>query len=215
LEIHIMNPSKTRLRRNVLATLGALACASLWALPVQAAEQAKPASTTAGKKAYAVDRNLNVAIPKLKLVKSDGKKIDLREELASDGPLIMNFVFISCSSICPIMSATFSAVHTRLGERAQGMRMISISIDPEYDTPAKLAEYAAGLNASKDWYFLTGTSAAVRKVQEAFGVYRGDKMNHTPIVLLRKDKHSPWVKIEGLVAPDDIIAELGTILAAR
>jgi protein SCO1 len=91
--------------------------------------------------------------------------------------------------------------------------MISISIDPEHDTPARLAEYAGSFKAGPQWRFYTGTIAATQAVQKAFSISSIDKMNHTPATFFRPARRNPkvaekWVRLEGFTAPDDLLREL-------
>ena len=83
------------------------------------------------------------------------------------------------------MSATFAQVQRELGEDSNEVLMVSVSIDPEQDTPAELAAYAERFHAGPQWTFLTGSLEDSIAVQTAFDAYRGDKMNHTPLTLLR------------------------------
>src|SRR5215472_506696 len=76
--------------------------------------------------------------PDVTLVDQAGKRVRLADELAAGDPVLLQFVFTTCSTICPVLSGTFAAVQETL-PRA---RLLSISIDPEVDTPARLAEYA-------------------------------------------------------------------------
>ncbi|MGD8843139.1 MAG: SCO family protein, partial [Gammaproteobacteria bacterium] len=76
--------------------------------------------------------------PSVTLLDQNGQPVPLRELLDGDRPVMLNFIFTSCTAICPTMSATFAGVQTRLGDDAEKVRMVSISIDPEYDTPAAL-----------------------------------------------------------------------------
>jgi protein SCO1/2 len=93
--------------------------------------------------------------------------------------------------------------------------MVSISIDPEQDTPARLREFAARYKAGPNWDFYTGTAAASISVQKAFNAYRGDKMNHEPLTLLRKAPDQPWMRVEGLAAPEELVTWVRSLMAAK
>ena len=147
-------------------------------------------------------------IPSLALVDMSGESVDLSTLLATDKPVLINFIFTSCSAICPVMAATFTQVQRRLGKNAERVRLISVSIDPQYDTPERLAAYAKRFNAQPDWHFLTGNPTVIRHVQEAFDAYRGGKSNHLPLTILRTAPGSSWVRIEGLASPDQLLHEL-------
>jgi protein SCO1/2 len=83
--------------------------------------------------------------------------------------------------------------------------MVSVSIDPEQDTPASLKKYAKKYKAKSQWNFYTGTVAASIEAQKAFGAYRGDKMNHVPATYLRVASGQPWLRIDGFASPDELL----------
>lgn len=146
-------------------------------------------------------------VPDVEAVRQDGKKIAFGKELDDGRPVIMNFIFASCSAICPMLSHVFSKVQAKLGKNSRKVHLVSISIDPESDTPAKLSEYAKKFSAAPGWDFYTGTMEASVAIQKAFDAYRGDKMNHTSVVLMRMAPGKPWLRLEGFVSPDAVIQE--------
>lgn len=80
---------------------------------------------------------------------------------ALDGQVwVANFVFTRCPTICP----TFTAKMARIQERSTDLRLVSFTVDPEFDTPEQLAPYAAKFHASPRWTFLTGERAAIEAV---------------------------------------------------
>jgi protein SCO1 len=87
---------------------------------------------------------------------------------------VANFVFTRCGTVCPTLTAKFKALQTRLDE-LEGVRFVSISVDPEHDTPEVLKEYAARYAAGERWHFLTGPLADIeRTVVQGFKVHRGE-----------------------------------------
>lgn len=148
------------------------------------------------------------SIPDLKLVDMHGTAVSLRDGIGGKEPVMLNFIFTTCTAVCPVMSATFHHVQDQLGTESSKVRMISISIDPENDTPAKLQEYAGKYQAGPQWTMLTGSAANSIAVQRAFGVYRGDKMSHAPATFIRAGgADKPWVRLDGFASAPDIIRE--------
>ena len=146
-------------------------------------------------------------VPDVTLVNQDGEKVQLSELLDTDQPVMLNFIFTTYTAICPAMSATFAGVQKELGDDSQKLRMISVSIDPEYDTPERLREYAERFQAGPQWQFLTGDIEDIVAVQKSFDVYRGNKMSHEPTTLLRKSATDPWVRLDGIASATEIVAE--------
>jgi protein SCO1/2 len=146
-------------------------------------------------------------VPDVMLTDADGKQKSLRAVLADKSPLMLNFIFTTCTSICPVMSGVFSQVQARLGKEGKPARMVSISIDPEQDTPARLKDYARNFSAGPEWIMLTGRLADSIAVQRAFDAYRGGKMNHVPTTYLRAGPDQPWVRLDGLASANELLSE--------
>ena len=137
------------------------------------------------------------------LTRADGRRVLLGDELAFDGPVVLNFVFTTCSAVCPIASQTFAELQGKLGP-GEHVRMMSISLDPLNDTPQVLRAYAAKFRAGPDWSFYTGTVDASTAAQRAFDLYRGDKMNHAPVTLVRPGHGRAWVRLEGFPSAEQL-----------
>jgi protein SCO1/2 len=107
----------------------------------------------------------------------------------------------------------FSQLQERLGADRGKVHMVSISIDPEQDTPPRLRKYARKFSAGPQWQHYTGSVAASVAVQKALDAHRGDKMSHDPLTLMRLASGKPWVRIDGFANGADL-AEQYTHLAA-
>lgn len=142
-----------------------------------------------------------------KLFQMDGQATSLLAELDCGKPVMVNFIFTTCTTICPVMTGIFAQVQNELGPERDAVRMISVSIDPEYDTPERLQEYAMRFRAGPEWHFLTGNAEDVIAVQRAFEVYRGNKMSHQPVTLMRRAVGDPWVRMDGIASAAEIAAE--------
>jgi protein SCO1/2 len=153
--------------------------------------------------------------PAVMLVREDGKSVSLPHELDDGRPVLLNFIFTSCSSICPLTSRTLEEFQHKLGSEAARVHLMSISIDPEQDTPARLRAYAARFDAGPEWQHYTGTVAASISTQRAFNVYRGDKMNHTPVAFLRAAPGKPWLRIDGFATPAELLSAYHDAVASN
>ena len=154
-------------------------------------------------------------VPTIRLVRDDGKVVSLPDEMNDGRPVVLNFIFTTCSSVCPLLSQTLSQFDAKLGSGRGSVHLMSISIDPEEDTPARLREYARKFHAGPEWQHYTGTVEASVAAQKAFGVYRGDKMSHIPVTMMRKAPGAPWIRIEGLLTPDQLLAEFQRMLGSE
>jgi len=151
-------------------------------------------------------------VPDVTLLDTSGNNIPLREILDSGQPVALNFIFTTCTTICPVMTATFSQMRRELGDAAGRILLVSISIDPEYDRPAVLGDYASMFGADAGWTFLTGDGADIIRVLQSFDAYAGSKMNHQPVTLLKSPDDPAWVRIDGLVGGQTLANEVSTRL---
>ncbi len=147
-------------------------------------------------------------LPQVKLVRADGKTVSLPEELNDGRPVVLNFIFTTCTTICPLMSQTFARLDKMLGAERNKVHLVSITIDPEEDTPARLRDYARRFGAGPEWQYYTGTVQAIRATEMAFGLNIGNKMTHTPLTLLRFAPGKPWIRINGFATADDLLWEI-------
>jgi protein SCO1/2 len=147
-------------------------------------------------------------IPDIKLVDMSNKPIRLRQMLDTDEPVLLQFIFATCTTICPVLSATFSAAQEPLNNLGKKYRMVSITIDPEEDTPKHLQEYAKRFKSGGQWSFLTGSIENIEAVEKAFKVYASNnKMYHQPYTFLRAHAGAPWVRVEGFMSASELVAE--------
>jgi protein SCO1 len=209
----------TLIRPAILATT-ALASAMLLSANAIADPQQTPAATDglharAAADAAAISRSsVDYHLPDVGFIREDGKKTSLPAELNDGKPVLLNFIFTSCPSTCPLTSQTLAEFQRKLGAQAAGIHVASISIDPEQDTPARLSHYARKFHAGPEWHYYTGSVAASVAVQTAFDVYRGDKMSHMPVMLMRASPGKPWRRIEGFVTPDELVHDYHELLSA-
>ena len=199
--------------RTVLKSVGLLALSASFAMGV-AAEMPEASAAPMAMDGVVIS-TVEYTIPQLQMVRDSGKSVSLPQELDDGRPVIMNFIFTTCATTCPLSSQTFSAFQRKLGAERARVHMVSISIDPEQDTPARLRAYAKKFNAGPQWQHYTGTLQASLAAQQAFGAYRGDKMSHTPLTLMRASPGKPWTRIEGFVTPDQLLQHYHELLAAR
>ncbi len=166
-------------------------------------------------KAAFVRSTATYKLPAVTVVRADGAKVPFQKDIDDGKPVILNFIYTTCTAICPVMTQTFAEVQNRLGPDRDKLRMVSVSIDPEQDTPARMREYAKRYSAGSQWQFYTGTVEASVAVQKAFDAYRGDKMNHLPVTFVRLAPGKPWVRLDGFATPDDIVKEYRSLAAAK
>jgi protein SCO1 len=101
------------------------------------------------------------AVPAFSLTDQAGALVS--NETLAGAPYIIDFIFTRCAGQCPIMTARMKGVEKWLGEDGQdGVRLVSVTVDPDYDTTTVMAAFARKFEADTSrWSFLTGTRAAI------------------------------------------------------
>ena len=146
-------------------------------------------------------------LPDVTLTAADGRRVRIAETLDYDHPVMLNFIYTSCNTICPVLSSTFAQVRSQMDHDATPVHYVSISIDPEQDTPDALGRYAQRYGADENWQFFTGSREEIMAVQRAFDAYRGNKMSHQPLTFIRVRAGDPWLRIEGFPKASELIRE--------
>jgi protein SCO1/2 len=180
----------------------ALACAAF------AGAHDGPHAARATAAALSIAQGIGYRVPDVTLIDARGRAMPLSEPFATSDPLLLNFVFTTCSTICSTQTATLAELQRRLLASGRRARFVTVTIDPANDTPARLAAFARQFDIRRDWSFLTGEYDELVRVQQAFDVYRGAKAAHPPVVLVRPARDSGWVRVEGIAAPADLLALL-------
>jgi protein SCO1/2 len=195
-----------------LFALGGLRATS----PVRAAEAAHDhhgmdhrEHLAAAEKAGVKQSEQAYQVPDVAMVDQRGRRLVFSRDLVDARTVILNFIYTSCTTVCPVSTQIFAEVQRKLGHEINKVHLVSVSIDPEYDTPARLLAYAKAHGAQRDFY--TGTNEASIAVQKAFDAYRGDKMNHAPLTLLRGPRGKTWARLDGFASPEAIVAKYRAI----
>ncbi len=154
-------------------------------------------------------------VPRVTLVRDDGRAVLLTDEMNDGRPVVLTFIYTTCTEVCPLVSHTLAQLQDELGSERDRVHIMSISIDPEEDTPARLAAYARKYGAGPEWQHYSGTLAASIEAQRAFDAYRGEKMDHIPVTFLRAAPGKPWIRIDGFASSDLLLEEIQNMLAAK
>lgn len=146
-------------------------------------------------------------LPDVTLVNQDGKRVRLRDLMATDRLVVVDFIFGTCTTICPVLSAGYATLQQKLGKETEKVHLVSISIDPENDTPKVMKEYLKRYRAKPGWDFFTGSRRDIDAVMRAFNAYIPNKMSHYPLTLIRAPKEGGWVRIYGLLSSSEFVEE--------
>ena len=159
------------------------------------------------------DAGARVEVPDVDLVDQDGKTVPVRSLLQSGKPVVVSFIFTTCTTICPMLSTIVSRVQAKLGDRVgPEVSLVSISVDPGRDTPARLKAYAARHHAKPGWTWLTGGRGAVEQVLRGMGAYTPSFTDHPPMVLVG-DGAGGWTRLNGFPSQAAIVAQVDAYAA--
>ena len=146
-------------------------------------------------------------VPDVELLNQRGETIPLVAYLQTDKPVILEFVFTSCTSLCQSMAEKYANFQKRLGTSSQQVQLVSITVDPEVDTPKVIADYLHHYQARPGWDFLTGTPQDIRQVMDAFMISPADMITLDASILLRSAKSGDWIRINGQLSNEEFFSE--------
>ena len=171
-------------------------------------KQEIPASTTP----TTAHEGKPLAIPDVEVLDQTGAKTRFYTDLVKGKVVVINFVYTNCRTICPPQGMSFSKLQARLGDRlGKDVYLISISIDPEYDTPQRLKKWGAMFGAKKGWTMITGEKP---KINDLVKVLTGDairKEDHGFLILIGSDARQSWVRAYGLANPSELIDTIDSV----
>ena len=144
-------------------------------------------------------------IPDIAVYDQTGKRLNFYRDLVKGKTVAINFIFTTCTTICPPLTATFRRVQQDLAARGSDVKLISISVDPATDTPERLREFAAKFKAAPGWTFVTGGKTEIDSLLQSLGVAVSDKNDHTPMILIGNDVADRWTRSYGLSSPVTLV----------
>lgn len=144
-------------------------------------------------------------IPDIHVLDQDGQRLNFYSDLIKGKTVAINFIFTTCTTICPPLTATFRRVQQDLTERAVSAHLISVSVDPSTDTPERLRDFAGKFKAGPGWTFVTGEKSEIDALLRALGVAVADKNDHTPMILVGNDAKGYWTRTYGLASPTALV----------
>ena len=147
------------------------------------------------------------------LTDQDGRQHRLYSDLLKDKVVVIDVMFTSCTGVCPVLSRTFAEIQEHVGDRlGKDVYLLSFSVDPVNDTPAKLKEYAGRFGARPGWYFLTGPKENVDAALKKLGQHVETREAHQNIFLIGNDRTGLWKKALGLADAADLLPIVDSVM---
>jgi protein SCO1 len=190
--------------------------------PAQAKEKTADAETPGATlgggagAAHATHATSKMTIPDVELLDQDGRKVRFYTDLVKGRVVAINFIFTTCTTICPPLGATFARVQRELGERAgRDVHLISISVDPATDTPERMKTWGAKFHAAEGWTFVTGAKPQVDELLRALGAATASPADHSPVILVGNDATGQWTRSYGLARTTVLVKLIGDAFEGR
>src|SRR4026207_547789 len=152
----------------------------------------------------------------VELINQDGQKMRFYSDVLKDKVVVINTFFTTCTGVCPPINRNLERVQEALGDRlGKDAFQISMSVDPETDTPARLKEYSSRFHARPGWIFLTGKKENVDWALYKLGQYVASKDGHTNIIIIGNEPKGLWKKAFGLAKADELMKIVEDVINDR
>jgi protein SCO1/2 len=188
------------------------------AVALQAQERKSPIqpattdSSTSNREVSAAEKYFS----NVELINQDGQTVRFYTDVLKNKVVVINAFFTTCTGICPPMNRNFEKIQEALGDRlGKEVFLVSISVDPETDTPARLKEYGRRFHARPGWVFLTGKKENVDWALYKLGQYVEKKDDHTSIFIIGNEPKGLWKKAFGLAKPEELIKIVEDVINDR
>ena len=152
----------------------------------------------------------------VELINQDGQKMRFYSDVLRDKVVVINTFFTNCTGSCPLMNRNLEKVQEALGDRlGKDAFLVSMSVDPEIDTPVRLKEYSRRFHARPGWIFLTGKKENVDWALYKLGQYVETKDGHTTIIIIGNEPKGLWKKAFGLAKADELMKIVEDVINDR
>ena len=157
---------------------------------------------------------IELEIPDVPVLTQDGRAVGFYSGLVRGKVVAINFIFTTCTTICPPLGATFSKLQSLLGDRlGREVNLLSVSVDPATDTPERLKAWAAKFGARPGWTLVTGRKADMDQLLKALNASTSRPQDHTPMILIGNGPRRSWTRAYGLSPAGTLLSAIDEALA--
>lgn len=158
----------------------------------------------------------DISLRDRKLLTQDGESVQFVSDIIGDNIVVMDFVYTTCTTVCPVLSALFSQVQNQLGDRlGDDVVLVSLTVDAIRDTPDRLKAYSEKHKAAEGWYWLTGEKPVMDDVLIGLGAYSVNFEDHPSMVIVGDARTGEWRRLFGFPNPDRIMKLVNEFQAKR
>jgi len=149
----------------------------------------------------------------VELTNQDGGKMRFYTDVLKGKTVVVNAFFTSCTSVCPPMNRNMEKIQQALGDRVgRDVFLVSITVDPEVDTPARLKDYAKKFHAGPGWIFLTGKKENLDWALYKLGQYVENKDDHQTIFIVGNEPTGLWKKAFGMANVTELVNVIESVV---
>jgi protein SCO1/2 len=159
-------------------------------------------------------------VPDVRLFDQARRPWLFRSQVMAERPAVaIELIYAGCTSICPLSTRVMAEARRALGAEASGLRCISLTLDPDTDTPERLAAYAASVDAAEatesgDWLFLTGARQDMRQVLRALRARYGHPDDHAPVFFVGDGRRLQLRQLFAIPWPEELAEEMRAVSRA-
>jgi protein SCO1 len=142
----------------------------------------------------------------LALIDQDGRRLRFYEDLLAGRVAVINAFFGGCTASCPVVLNNLAALCERLAIEGVDAIFVSVTVDPEGDTPDRLPEIARRFGVTRGWHLLSGPTDTVRRLLGKLGLTpeAGDPADHLNVLYVVNLRTGLWIKAFSLAPIDDL-----------
>jgi len=149
----------------------------------------------------------------VELLNQDGKKVRFYSDVLKGKTVVVNAFFTTCTSVCPPMNRNMEKIQEALGDRVgRDVFLVSMTVDPETDTPARIKDYAQKFHAGPGWIFLTGKKENLDWALYKLGQYVEQKDDHKTIFIIGNEPTGLWKKAFGMANVAELVQVVESVV---
>jgi protein SCO1 len=141
----------------------------------------------------------------------DGRKLRFYDDMVQGKIVVFNMMYAICTGVCPSNTANLRQVQQALGNRlGKDIFMVSMTLQPQFDTPQALQDYVKRYDIQPGWMFITGQPNEMEVIRRKLGFFNddpkidGDLANHTGMVRVGNERLDRWFMMPALSRPQQM-----------
>ena len=151
-------------------------------------------------------------IPNSTVMMHRGNPVRFYEDLVQGKIVVISFIYTSCTDICPLVTARFAMLEDKLADTvSHEVFLLTMTVDPEHDTPERLKEYAEAFPAGPGWLFVTGKPEDIRAINTALGERSPILSERREEIVIGNDKTGEWLRTSAFGDLDALIATVRSL----